>query len=99
MTFSITNFTSMGSNSTRGLAPARFSYRTTDGVATIDGAGYFNDVYYQLEVGDIIDVTVVDDVTTPTSVTAFGQFIVASNASGVVDTYNVINTATPTDSD
>jgi len=99
MTFSITNFASMGANSTRGLAPARFSYRTADAVAVIDGAGYFNEIHTMLEIGDIIDVTVVDDVSTPTAVSAFGQFIVASNASGVVDTYNVINTATPSDSD
>lgn len=90
MAFSKTNFSPLGSNAKRGLAPQHFTYRTADSLATVDTSGYFNDVTYMLEVGDVIIVEVVDSVTTPTSVTDYAHLIVASNASQVVDTYNAI---------
>ena len=91
MAFSKTNFSPIGSNAKRGVAPQHFSYKTTDSLATVDTSGYFNDLTTMLEVGDVIHVEVVDSVAATTSVSATGTLIVASNASSVVDTYNAIN--------
>lgn len=91
MAFSKTNFSPIGSNAKRGVAPQHFSYKTADSLATVDTSGYFNDLTTMLEVGDVIHVEVVDSVATTTSVTNTGTLIVASNASNVVDTYNAID--------
>lgn len=88
MAFSKTNFSPIGSNAKRGVAPQHFSYKTADTLATVDTSGYFNDLTTMLEVGDVIHVEVVDDVDTTTSVSDTGTLIVASNTSSVVDTYN-----------
>jgi len=91
MAYSKTNFSPMGSNAKRGLAPQHFSYKTADSLATVDTLAYFNDINSQVEVGDVIHVEVVDSVSTTTAVTDRGTLIVASNASQIVDTYNAID--------
>jgi hypothetical protein len=91
MAFSKTNFSPIGANAKRGVAPQHFSYKTADSLATVDTSGYFNDIYTQLEIGDVINVEVVDSVTATTAVTDSGILIVKSNASKVVDTYNAID--------
>jgi hypothetical protein len=90
MTFSKTNFSPIGSNAKRGVAPQHFSYKTADSLATVQASGYFNDLTTMLEVGDKIHVEVVDSVATTTSVSDSGILVVASNASNVVDTYDAI---------
>lgn len=80
-------------------APAVFSYKTADTHATVDGAGYFNEISDLLAIGDIINVVVVTNRgASNEAVATFGQHIVLSNASGVVDTSNV-TAGTVTDSD
>ena len=90
MAFSKTNFSPVGSNAKRGIAPQKFSYKTTDSLATCATAGYFNTISTMLEIGDEIDVIVVNSVTATTSVTDTGKLMIASNASGVVDTYDAL---------
>ena len=53
-------------------------YKTTDAIATVNSAGYFNDASTQLGVRDVM---LVSDTNTPT----MSWVIVLSNASGVVD--------------
>ena len=98
MAFIQKNFTTIGGQSHRGHSPQIFSYRTADAHATVDGSGYFNAMFTVLELGDIIWVTVVDDVAEPTSVTTYGHHVVLSKAAGVVDISNVtIGVMTDTD--
>lgn len=89
MAFIQKNFGPIGGNSQRGHAPQLFGYRTADSHATVDTSGYFNSMSTVLEIGDIIWVTTVDDVATPTSLTTYGHHVVLSNAAGVVDISNV----------
>ena len=61
-----------------GNAPRIWVYSTTDAIATVNTAAYFNDASDRLQVRDIIFVC---DTNTPTT-----QLVsVLSNASGVVD--------------
>jgi hypothetical protein len=53
-------------------------YQTTDAIATVNSAGYFNDASNMLNIRDLI---IVQDTNVPTT-----NFVtVLSNASGVVD--------------
>lgn len=52
--------TNVLSDATSPRAPQVFSYLTTDTYATIDVVGYFNPVRQFLQVGDTIDVTVIN---------------------------------------
>lgn len=105
MAFDRANLTPIGGQSSRGKAPQMFAYRTADAHATVDTAGYFDNgtttntgMRNVLTIGDIIFVTVVDDVDTPTSLTTYGAHVVLSNASGVVDVSNVtVGVVTDTD--
>ena len=54
MAFNKANFQPIGGQAKRGTAPQVFSYITEDAAATIDTAGYFNEVLALLEVGDMI---------------------------------------------
>jgi len=92
MAFTIANFAPLGNTSRRGKAPAEWTYKTTDSLATCDTAAYFNGVSTILSIGDRIHISVVDDVDTTTAITDFGTATVDTNASGVVDTNNVIGT-------
>ena len=61
-------------------------YTTTDAKATIDSAGYFNDASNEMNIGDIIFAN------TSTGGTAeYGMFCVNANASGVVDTADLVS--------
>ena len=62
----------------KGNAPSMYTYTSADAIATVNTAGYFNDLSDALAVGDIIFV---HDSATPT----LSIVMVASNASGVVD--------------
>ena len=62
----------------KGNAPSLYTYTSADAIATVNTAGYFNDLSDTLAVGDIIFV---HDSATPT----MSIVMVASNAAGVVD--------------
>jgi hypothetical protein len=58
MAFNKANLQPIGGQGKRGKAPQMWSYSTLDSHATVDSAGYFNEVLNLLEVGDVILVTV-----------------------------------------
>jgi hypothetical protein len=79
MAFSTTGFTAVTA-SKRGNAPSIYAYKTTDAIADVNTAGYFNYLSDTLEVGDLIYCV------TSTGGTAVATLtVVRSNASGVVD--------------
>jgi hypothetical protein len=79
MAFSITGLNSVSPNK-RGNAPSIYAYKTTDSIADVNTAGYFNSLADTLEVGDLIYCV------TSTGSTAVATLVyVLSNASGVVD--------------
>jgi hypothetical protein len=79
MAFSITGLNSVSPNK-RGNAPSIYAYKTTDSIADVNTAGYFNSLADTLEVGDLIYCV------TSTGTTAVATLVyVLSNASGVVD--------------
>lgn len=78
MAFSRTGINPIGGQSKKGTAPQMWTYTSVDAIATVNSAGYFNNMSDDLSVGDVIFV---HDSNTPTMSIA----MVASNASGVVD--------------
>lgn len=92
MAFSATGFATIGA-SKRGNAPSVYSYKTTDAIADVNTAGYFNSLANTLEVGDLIYCL------TSTGTTAVATLVyVLSNSGGVVDV-NDGTTLANTDSD
>ncbi len=77
MAFSSAGLNVMGA-SKRGNAPSMYTYTSADAIATVNTAGYFNDLSDTLAVGDLIFCY---DSATPT----MSIVVVLSNASGVVD--------------
>jgi hypothetical protein len=91
MPFIRRNFVPIGGQSTPSTsgtgeavpgAPQRWSYRTQDAHATVDTSGYFNDVRLLLEVGDIIDVVVINGSGV---VQTYGPHIVMTKTATAVD--------------
>jgi len=79
MAFSSTGWTVV-SAAKRGQAPSVYAYKTTDAVAAVNTAGYFNSLSDTLAVGDLVYCV------TSTGTTAVASLnYVLSNASGVVD--------------
>jgi hypothetical protein len=79
MAFSTTGWTVVTA-AKRGNAPSVYAYKTTDAVATVNTAGYFNDLSDTLAVGDLIYCV------TSTGTTAVATLnYVLSNTAGVVD--------------
>jgi len=91
MAFSRTGMNPIGGQSKKGVAPQMWTYTSTDAIATVNTAGYFNDMSDDLSVGDVIFV---HDSNTPT----LSIVMVASNASSVVDVTDG-TTVAMTDSD
>lgn len=91
MAFSKTTFATLGGFNADTVNV--WVYKTADTQATINTAGYFNDMSNQLSVGDLILAWVATGGTP-----AFVQFVVVSNASGVVDVADGVTVAL-TDSD
>jgi hypothetical protein len=56
-------------------APNHFSYRTADAAATVDTAGYFNEVGALLSQGDVIHRVTIDGSGVPQT---YGQHLVNS---------------------
>lgn len=78
MAFARAGWNPIGGMSKRGSAPQMWSYTSTDAIATVNTAGYFNSVADEVKVGDLIYV---HDSSTPTA----SLVVVLSNASSVVD--------------
>jgi hypothetical protein len=93
MAFSRTGWQPIGGQAKKGVAPAMWSYTSTDAKTDIDAAGYFNDVSDDVTVGDII----YSWASTGGTATA-SWHVVVSNASGVVDVGDAVAVAV-TDSD
>jgi hypothetical protein len=91
MAFSRTGINPIGGQSKKGTAPQMWTYTSADTIATVNSAGYFNDMTNELSVGDVIFV---HDSNTPT----MSIVMVASNASSVVDVTDG-TTVAMTDSD
>lgn len=92
MAYSAIGFSTIGA-SKAGNSPAFYAYKTTDAIADVNTAGYFNSLANILSVGDLIYCI------TSTGTTAVATLVyVVSNASGVVDV-NDGTTLANTDSD
>lgn len=92
MAYSATGFATIGA-SKKGNAPSIYSYSTTDAIADVNTAGYFNALADVLAVGDLIYCV------TSTGSTAVATLVyVLSNSGGVVDV-NDGTTLANTDSD
>lgn len=102
MPFIAANFAMVSSHGRKGSgpeaspgAPQRFTYRTQDAHGTVDNSGYFNAVRQLLEVGDIIDVVVVNGSGV---VQTYGPHIVMTKSATAVDVSNVtVGTVTNSD--
>lgn len=76
-------------------APQVFTYRTQDAHATVDTAGYFNARRQLLEVGDLIDVVVVNS---SGALQTYGRHCVITKTATAVDVTNVtVGVVTNTD--
>lgn len=84
MPFQMIGFRPAAANT--GTAPRIHTYRTQDAHATVDTAGYFNDVRTVLEVGDLIYVLVVD---ASGVVQTAGWHVVMTKTASAVDVSNV----------
>lgn len=92
MAFSSTGW-NVVSAAKRGQAPSIYAYKTTDAIADVNTAGYFNSLSDTLAVGDLIYCVTS---TGSTAVCTLTQ--VLSNSSGVVDVADG-TTLAATDSD
>ena len=93
MAFDRDGWNPIGGQSKKGTAPQLFTYTTTDAVAAVNTAAYFNDVSSEVSVGDVII-----SVTSTGGTLASSIHTVASNASSVVDVTDG-TTIAQTDSD
>ena len=93
MAFSRDGWNPIGGQSKKGTAPQMYSYTSTDAIADLNSAAYFNNVSDEVLVGDLIYCV------TSTGGTAVATLVyVLTNASGVVDV-NDGTTLAATDSD
>jgi hypothetical protein len=82
MAYAESGFTTIAA-SKAGSAPSMYAYKTTDAIADVNTAGYFNSLSTILSVGDLIYCV------TSVGTTAVASFVyVLSNAAGVVDVNN-----------
>lgn len=94
MAFAASGFNHIGGGAKRGNAPQMFTYTTTDTAATVDTAGYFNEVLSLLEIGDVIlRVT-----TSGGALSTVGWHVVVNKSSTAVDVTNT-EALTVSDSD
>ena len=93
MAFARAGWNPIGGQSKKGSAPQLFTYTTTDTVATVNTAAYFNDVSEDVSVGDVII-----SVTSTGGTLASSIHTVVSNSSGGVDVSDG-TTIAQTDSD
>lgn len=86
----------------QGNGFAAYRYDTLDAHATVDSAGYFNNIddNLKLSVGDIIDVVVWATAVRTGTISTYGRHIVnaVTAATGIVDVSDVtVGTVTDTD--
>ena len=93
MAFDATNF-GINSSNMNSTLPRTWGYTTTDTAATVDTAGYFNDVADFVKVGDIIKANVDTDGTP-----AYGTFYVSANDGTTVDVNDISTISGGTDTD
>jgi len=74
-------------------APTMWTYTTTDALADVNTSGYFDDASADLTVGDLIY-----GVTSTGTTNVHAQYLVLTNAAGVVDLSDGVVIAT-TDAD
>jgi hypothetical protein len=86
MAFDKAGLTRIGGDK-RSTAPTIWTYRTNDALATVDGAGYFDNgdttntgMRNHMSVGDFIFCHATAD-----TIATFGLFAVNANASGIID--------------
>jgi hypothetical protein len=99
MAFIFDNFQTHG-GSAGGLqgAPKLHTYKTDDAVTVVDNAGYFNDAYLHVSIGDLVYVCVVTDLGVAAEAVAdAGFFVVNAVTKGAVDVSDITN-ITVTDS-
>lgn len=89
MAFDKDGLVPIGGQSKAGMAPQRWGYKSTDSLATISAASYFDAYASLFHAGDTIDVVVVDDADTPTQVIETGALMLARVVSGVVSTVDI----------
>ncbi len=71
-------------------APAVWTYKTADTHATVDGAGYFNTIRDNLNLGDIIFVFVVTNRgATNEALSTMGMHVIKDKSDTAVDATNV----------
>jgi len=93
MAFSSTGLATIGA-SKKGNAPSMYSYSTTDAIADVNTAGYFNSIHDTLAVGDIIFCRTSTGGTQVLTIV----YVLTISAAGVVDV-NDGTTLANTDSD
>lgn len=93
MPFTQSTFGPVGGQSRRGSGavtvpgqPQVWTYRTDDAHAVVDTAGYFNAIRTLLEVGDLIDVVVVNGAGV---LQTYGRHAVITRSATAVDVTNV----------
>lgn len=94
MAFTKSSFQPIGGQARRGTAPQMFTYKTEDAAATVDTAGYFNEVLALLDIGDIIfRVT-----TSSGALSTVGTHVVINKSATAVDVTDTL-ALTVTDTD
>jgi len=81
MAFDAKYFGLIGGLANIEFLPMLFGYETKDSASTVKTAGYFNDVAYKLNVGDLITVVTLNSGGVPTAV---NQYAVSAITEGVV---------------
>lgn len=101
MAFIRANFGPAGGQSRKGIggAPAIWVYKTADTHATVDSAGYFNEVRNLLSIGDIIWVVVVTNLGAANeALSTYGTHCVKDKSTTAVDVTDVtVGVVTDTD--
>jgi len=93
MAFTKTNFGRASTHHNSAL-PAEWVYTTADTSATVDSAGYFNDMADFVKVGDVIKAK-----TSTGGTTEYNEFYVSANDGTTVDTNDAVAYSTTTDTD
>ena len=93
MAFDVNNFAYASAHHSKDL-PREWAYTTEDTAATVDTAGYFNEMVNDLQVGDVIKAF-----TNTGGTTAYKEFFVSQNDGTTVDVNDATDFSTTTDTD
>lgn len=93
MAFSNLTFKPLSAQQAQTGSPSLYSYTTTDALADVNTAGYFNDLSTELSPNDLIY-----GVTSTGTTAVHAWYVVLTNAAGVVDVADgVVIAVTDTD--